>query len=125
MGGKNEALMSNAEVMVTSDEGFHVLMRIIMLRDIMDHRGFDRATVAKEAKLSNSYIGGALNGRLYIQRGPDLIHGVLDKLESAVTRLTDRRGMLCACSPGNRNHIRDILSMSEVTRETFLDRDAA
>jgi hypothetical protein len=110
--------LEEVEELCQSQEGFLALTRLWQLQEMVAHRSFSREQLAEAASLSVNWVTQILSGAL-LKEHPNSFTEKLDALDAAVDRLSQRRGMLCACPESTSAYIRDILSMTDVTREAF------
>ena len=65
-------------------------LRIVMVRMMMRHRKISIDEISEEIDLDSSWIGLSLRGKAYSTIYKK--HLVLDKIESAITKISDRKG---------------------------------
>jgi len=79
-----------------ADFDFEVFFRVLMLRLMVKHRGISTKALSKELNLSPDYVTRILNGTM-VKRTRNY-HALLDRLDDAITRITDAREAMCTCS---------------------------
>lgn len=69
--------------------------------NIMDHRGITSAHMAEYLDVSRQWVNACLNGKALMQRLPATRQRYIERLEDAVTALTDAKGGVpeACCSP--------------------------
>jgi transcriptional regulator with XRE-family HTH domain len=109
------SLEKTAEAILEHEDGFHSMMNLWLIRSMVDHRGFTQKQIAEEMGISRNWLSQILSGAAYFK--VDDFLSTLEKVEDAITRLSEDRGYLCNCERSAHDELSAMLYMSSATRE--------
>lgn len=108
-------LEKNVKAILEHEDGMMMAMNLYNIREMIRHRGFTYRELSAHMGISRNWLTQILSGAAY-RKVPDYL-GALERVEDAITDLTDARGYMCLCPRSTHAAIRGMLSMSPATWE--------
>jgi len=87
-------------------------LRLLLVRDMMYHRELEAKDVATEAGCTVSWLYSLTSGSAWYRMSVMKLDEWLDKIEDAITSLSDSKGGVygsCRCDPRSIDGIREVL----------------
>lgn len=93
-------------------------LRLLMLRDMIFHRNLSVKALAEVAECSAEWLYSLIRGTAWYRMSLPKLDAWMDKLDSAITVLTDAKGGVysaCECNPTSIEAIREVLFHAALT----------
>jgi len=103
-------LGAEADLQELISEDPQTALDLLLIRNMMEHRGIARRDLAREVGISNQWLSLALRGKAHRPNSPQY-EALIYKLEAGITRITSSRGGIpkACCSSESYAGYRSIL----------------